>query len=112
MITTCNHGPRESGHGSQEAARWGASARERTYQVRSERFHCQQSQRTVAGIAVHEAGLDLAGQPRHPGREQDGSGTKTATQQEDRTMPIINASSLGTGDLRGVDYGATISLIL
>jgi len=27
-------------------------------------------------------------------------------------MPIINASSLGTGDLRGVDYGATISLIL
>ncbi len=27
-------------------------------------------------------------------------------------MPIINASSLGTGNLKGVDYGATISLIL
>jgi quercetin dioxygenase-like cupin family protein len=27
-------------------------------------------------------------------------------------MPIINASSLGTGNLKGVDHGATISLIL
>jgi quercetin dioxygenase-like cupin family protein len=34
------------------------------------------------------------------------------SQLEKRTMPIINASSLGTGNLKGVDYGATISLIL
>jgi len=27
-------------------------------------------------------------------------------------MPIINASTLGTGNLKGADYGATISLIL
>jgi mannose-6-phosphate isomerase-like protein (cupin superfamily) len=27
-------------------------------------------------------------------------------------MPVITAETLGTGDVKGVDYGATISLIL